>query len=132
MDERAAKGEEAFQHFELVGKFDIRLGVAKVAKADKKMFDNDKFAWLAARCDGVWIVRMVVNNVVDHCIVVDGGRKIVLDSASRFPEMLTKELLCKTEGADVIGMRVASARRLYKQGKKNANGQVLEINSESS
>ncbi len=72
------------------------------------------FEWLAAKTDGVYIVRVLQDPVVDHAICVDARRGVFLDSEEGYPVQLSVRLL-ELRGSDTAKrLRVAEVRQLIK------------------
>ena len=99
----------------LLHRLSFSLTVQKIPKVEMKAFLQDAFAWLANRKSDVWIVRVVENNMVDHVVAIDGSRKLVLDSASRYPFHLRLELLKQLGGSDARALKVVEVRKLLLQ-----------------
>lgn len=103
-----------------VGNFVHRMGIncriKKPSKGVRKMLHTDKlkspFAWLAEGAKGVWIVRLVQVNVVDHCIALDADKSVIYDSEERHPIRITKESLEMCGGPGAKRLRVAEMFQL--------------------
>ena len=93
-------------------KMRMRCDVRKVPRASKEMFKKDPFGWLGGAAHGVWIVRLKQRNVVDHCVVVDGVRGLILDSAEEYPLRLSAEALRLCGGSAATNLEVAEAREI--------------------
>ena len=87
-----------------------RLSLRKPKKHIKRELVEGKkdftFEWLSILREGVWVVRVCQRNVVDHCIAIDGKRRLILDSAERFPLQLCKDALICCCG-DATNLHVA-------------------------
>ena len=93
-------------------KFDLR----KVPKSHMEGFKKNKFEWLGNLDWGVWIVRLVKPRILDHCVVVDGIRKLVIDSAEKHPLVLSSEVLRLCGGGEGENLHVAEAREVRLAG----------------
>lgn len=98
----------------LCRKFDLR----KVPKEYMQCFRADPFGWLGSLDWGVWIVRLVKPRVLDHCIVVDGARKLIFDSAEQYPLRLSAEVLRLCGGGEGDKLHVAEAREVHPEGAR--------------
>ena len=103
------------QLFSTVHGLSSQLSVRRVAKADRGEYMDNPFMWVARRKSGVWIIRVIEQNLVDHCIVVDGSKGLIHDSACRFPMRLSEQLLRRCGGEDARRLVVAEVRELVKQ-----------------
>ena len=65
------------------------------------------FEWLAEFCTGVWFVRLVEDDIVDHCVALDANSGIILDSEEHHPLHLTKDILNSCAGLKERDIRVA-------------------------
>lgn len=99
----------------LLHRLSFLLTVEKVPKAEMSVFKEDSFAWLADRRSDIWMVRVVQNNLVDHVVAIDGSRKLVLDSASRYPLHLIIEVLRQLGGSNARALKVVEVRKLVVQ-----------------
>lgn len=102
------------QLFSIVHKVPAHLKVRRVPKGEKEAFDADSFKWLAHKKDGVWRVRVIEHGIVGHFVPLDGNRGIISDSASRYPFVLTEDLLHLLGGDEAQHLRVAEVRELVK------------------
>lgn len=89
-----------------------RHDLRKVRKSEAHDFKVDKFDWLGSLTRGVWIVRLVEPKVVDHCIVIDGKRKLIIDSAESFPLHLGADVLRQCGGDEAQSLVVAEVRQI--------------------
>lgn len=95
-----------------------RVELRKVEKRCRKQFEEgDKFAWLAAS-NRMWVVRLYQAQKVDHCILVDGSRKLIYDSAERVPIELTPDALRYCGGPRVPKLEVKEVRELVSQRER--------------
>ena len=93
--------------------FDLR----KLQKADFEGFRSDPFGWLGSLHRGVWLVRLVKPRFLDHCVVIDGVRKLIFDSADQYPLGLSADALRMCGGGETEGLLVAEVREV-RQGHK--------------
>lgn len=70
---------------------------------------------LACFSTGVYLVHLRQLGVVDHIVVVDAGRKLILDSEEPYPMTLSEGLLRKCGGDEVKHLTIACGRRLIEQ-----------------
>ena len=87
--------------------------VRKVPKSVKKEFNEDRFLWLGRLERGVWIVRLVRQQESDHCLVVDGLRKLIIDSSEQYPLRLCEEALRLCGGDGENELEVAEVLEVY-------------------
>ena len=86
--------------------YDLR----KIPPASVDEFRKDKVKWLSSLGHGVWIARFLKSGVFDHCIVVDGVRKVILDSAELYSLPLSVESLLKCAGGSFKKVAIAEVR----------------------
>jgi len=60
----------------------------------------------------VWIVRLEQHAIVDHCIVVDAKKKLILDSAKNYPVRLSTATIRMCGGGEAIALPVTEVREL--------------------
>ncbi len=72
------------------------------------------FEWLAAKKDGVYIVRKLQDPVVDHAICVDTRRGVVLDSEEGYPVQLSVRALELCGGEAAKRLRVVEVSQLIR------------------
>ena len=58
------------------------------------------------------MVRLVEPKVVDHCLVIDGKRRLIIDSAEPFPLFLTEDVLRRCGGSEAKNLIVAEVRQI--------------------
>ena len=75
---------------------------------------NRAFEWLAEFCTGVWLVRLVEDNIVDHCVAIDANNGIILDSEECHPLRLTQASLQFCAGPKSKKIRVAEIFQIVK------------------
>ena len=69
--------------------YDLR----KFPRASIERFRRDKFDWISNLDYGIWLVRPLKANLLNHCIVVDGVRRVILESAEQYALPLTVEAI---------------------------------------
>lgn len=63
---------------------------------------------------GVRLVRLRTGNLVDHCIVLDGVRRLILDGHEKRPLHLSTNALRSCSGDNAQRFYIAEVRELYK------------------
>lgn len=105
----------------------VKTSVQRIPKADMSEFKKDGFAYLCGlqQCA---IVRLVERGKVDHVIVVDGRRKLIIDSAARYPLRLERKILKLCGGTSSAKLEVAEVRKivLMNEASKRCHLQVEE------
>ena len=99
----------------MANKVHVWGGRAELGK--NKRVGGDSFKWLAGREKGVYVVRVYERLVTDHCIVVSGSRKLILDSEERYPLQLTEDCLRLCGGVDAKLLKVGEIREVVVQSK---------------
>lgn len=98
-----------------------RVEVRCISKKYLREFEKDQFAWLAAK-DELWLVRLLEMKNVDHCVLVDGSRRLIFSSAEKVPLELTAESLLLCGGPRVPNVHVEEMRELvFQREKKRGN-----------
>ena len=87
----------------------------KVSRNKRTAFNSSGSKWLASRVQGVCVVRLVQANYVDHCVVVDGCRHLIIDSANECPVTLSKKNLKRFAGDSANNARVVDVREVVDQ-----------------
>ena len=87
----------------------------KIPKCDAKVFKENLFAYLASRDSGVYLVHVFQPNLVPHTLVVDAGRKLIIDNAEDFPMRLSESLLLKCSGEAATALRIGEVRKIVSQ-----------------
>lgn len=90
-------------------------------KVQNPDFLLDKFKWMAGVTRGIWIVRLRAANAVDHCVVVDGRKKEIIDGEEKKPMRLCQAALRACGSDDAINLYVAEVREIYKSSKGTQN-----------
>ena len=101
---------------------DMRLGVElrRVPKGEREGFLEDSFAWVLGRDEGVMVVRIMEEEVVDHCVVVDAGARIIVDGCEKYPLELSMDTLRLCGGSEATNIRIAEVSFLVKQRSKSS------------
>ena len=87
----------------------------KIPKSDAKVFKENLFAYLASSDSGVYLVHVFQPNLVSHTLVVEAGRKLIIDSAEDFPMRLSESLLRKCGGEAANALRIREVRKIVSQ-----------------
>ena len=87
----------------------------KIPKGERALFDENPFAYLACRGSGVFIAHVFQPKVVSHTIVVDAGRKLIIDSSEDYPMRLSEELLRKCGGEQATELRIGEVAMIVSQ-----------------
>ncbi len=103
---------------ELLHALPVNLETQCLSKEDTPALRANAFRWFAEEAKGVWIVRLVQSNVVDHCVVIDANEALIFDVAEEFPLMLTEESLQLCGGDDANRLKFAEARQIVEQVRK--------------
>lgn len=77
----------------LVHKLKEKLQFQKLKATEKKILNTDQWFWCTSLTRGIYILRFQGIKKRAHCIVVDGNRKLLLDSAEHYPMELCMEAL---------------------------------------
>lgn len=83
-------------------------------KLQEPEFHSDNKKWVAAVKEGIWIVRFLAGNTVDHCVVVDGAKREVIDSGEKKPMRLCKASIRACGGEDATDLCITEILDLYK------------------
>lgn len=94
---------------------------ARVELRKVKMCGVDPFEWLGNQKRGVFVVRVFKVKEVDHCIVVNARKNIIVDSAEMWPLMFSVETIKMCGGSDLIGLRIGEVREVVAQMSKKGN-----------
>jgi len=76
-----------------------KLTIAGLKKKEKAEMRKDGFGWLVKRDSGIWLVCFCRVNVLDHCVCVDAGRGLILNSVEKWPVSLSVKTLRMCAGA---------------------------------
>lgn len=94
----------------------MRLSFRKFDEAKRVASDpaNAAFSIIENLISGVWLVRLLhtKGHLVDHCIMVDGKRRVIIDSAEIFSIRLCSESLNLCSRDDTLNLRVAEVKEL--------------------
>ena len=86
--------------------YDLR----KIPRDSFDGFRRDKVKWISSLDHGLWIVRFLRSDLFDHCIVVDGTRRVILDSAESHCLPLNVESLHHCAGGSLKKVAIAEVR----------------------
>ena len=86
-------------------------------KKDRELFNINRFAYLAGRESGVYVVHVFEPKVSSHTVVINANRKLIIDSAEEFPMRLSEGLLRKCGGDHAKNLRVGEVRMIVKQNQ---------------
>ncbi len=75
---------------------------------------KDAFRAIAARTSGVFIVRVRSNARVDHALVADGKKGVIIDSEELFVLRLSSDSLERCGGRGALKLRVCEVRVVLK------------------
>ena len=84
----------------------------KSPKADHATYEENPFRYLASREIGVYIVHLAQHRVLNHAVVVDAHRKLIVDSEEEYPLSLTEAVLRKCGGEEADNLQVEDLRLL--------------------
>ena len=87
-------------------------------KGARKDFLHNPFEWILKQEEGVMVVRVVEEGVVDHCVVVDAGERIIVDGCEEYPLHLKIDTLRLCGGSEAANVRIAEVSFLRKQRGK--------------
>lgn len=82
----------------LLHKLKEKLQFKKIRGVEKKLMSTDSWYWVKSLSKGVYIMRLHQPQKRAHCIVVDGNRSLILDSAEHYPMHLCEESLLISTG----------------------------------
>ena len=91
--------------------FDIRRPSKEMRRllSDK---ETRAFSIIGQLKRGVWIVRLCQSQVVDHCVVIDGERGLIFDSAEEYPITLSERTLRMCGGSSANQLHIAEIREV--------------------
>ena len=89
--------------------YDLR----KVPRSSLASFNRNKLEWVCNLNRGVWLVRLLRTDVIDHCIVVDGARRLVYDGAEKHAIRLSVDALIHCGGDKVEKLVIAEVRQIH-------------------
>lgn len=90
----------------------LTCDMLKNREEDRDAFEREAMGWLARVTNGVYMVRLVQKNIVDHCVVVDDDRKLIYDSMGMYPMRLCVEALHVYAGAEASDVKALEVRSL--------------------
>ena len=88
-----------------------------IPKSERAQFNENPFAHLANRGCGVFIAHVFQPKVLSHTIVIDAGRKLIIDSSKTFPMRLSEDLLRKYGGEHATELRVGEVAMIVSQSR---------------
>ena len=97
-----------------------RLEMRRLGKVHRKDFDEDPFVWISKQ-RGRWIARLVEVGVVDHCVFVDGRRRLIWDCVEEYPVALTADTLRLCGGPNARHLQVREVREVVPQKEKKTS-----------
>ena len=86
-----------------------RIELRKLSKSEKTSFNSGRLDCVLQQASGIYIVRIVDDAQVDHCVVIDSEKRIIVDCYEQYPVELSRENLVKCEGDRAIASRVRVA-----------------------
>lgn len=72
----------------------------------------EAFTSLTVASSGIFIVRVLQENVVDHAVAIDAARNVIIDSAENFGIELSVSNLKRCGGNDSTDLRVVEVRQV--------------------
>ena len=96
-----------------IHRFCSRYDLRRVSRASLAGFKKDKLDWVAKLDHGVWIIRLLRTDKVDHCVVVDGARKLIYDGAEEYAIDLSLDALIHCGGGAADKLVIAEARQVH-------------------
>lgn len=90
----------------LVHKLKEKLQFMKLKGVEKRIMKTDPWYWITSLSRGVFVMRLQQSQKRAHCIVVDGNRSLILDSAEHYPMRLCKESLFISAGNPTLNSKV--------------------------
>lgn len=95
------------------------LNVGAIEGPDKALIPKKK------KKNTRWMQKQLLDaamlNYADHCVVVDADRKLILDSASNYPVVLSEGNLARCGGDDATRVRVSEVREAIDQTVRTRN-----------
>ena len=91
----------------------------KLPKTDRSTYNENPFRYLATRETDFYLVHLVQHGVVNHAVVVDARRKLIIDSEEKYPLTLTEEVLRKCGGEEAENLQVEDLRLILDQSTSN-------------
>ena len=92
-----------------------RKEMRKIPKSERVLFNENPFGYLASRGSEVFITHVFQPKIVPHTIVVDAGRKLIIDSPEDYPMRLNEELLRNCGGEQATELRVGEVAMIVSQ-----------------
>ena len=91
----------------------VGVGAQKIQQTEG--YQNNPFSFFANATSGVFLLHLQELDVVDHIIIVDANRKLIFDSAEKFPMRLSERLLRQCGGEEAANLKIVTARHLVNQ-----------------
>jgi len=116
--ERSQRCANVGQVGSLVHKLKVKCQLRRCDLGDLKLMQGQgrerAFEMVASKTEGVWIVRLYQSEVVDHLVVVDVKRKVIIDSEEIYPVKLSVSTLRMCGGPRANKLRVIQLYRMEK------------------
>lgn len=87
----------------------------RIPKSERPVFLSDPFRYISRATSGVYLLHLHQLGVVDHIVVVDANRNLIIDSAEEYPMRCSEELLRKCGGKEAEKLQIIGARILIDQ-----------------
>ena len=93
------------------------IELRKLSKSEKTLFNSGRLDWVLQKNSGICIARIVDDAQVDHCVVIEYEKRIILDFYEQYPVALSRKKLIKCAGDRAISsrVRVAEVRKVVKR-----------------
>jgi len=80
---------------------------------------GEGFRWVGNKKSGIWIVRLIHDGILDHCVGGDNKRGMIFDKEEPAPEELSPQTLDMCGGHGTPGLRIAKVRELV-EGRESS------------
>ena len=93
----------------------VRCRIVRDQELQQAIQNSDRcfaFNKIAARREGVFLVRLREDARVDHAVVVDAGRRVIIDSEETFALALSADILKRCGGDEAKNLRVFELREV--------------------
>ena len=91
----------------------------ELPKTDGSTYNENPFRYLATRETDVYLVHLAQHGVVNHAVVVDARRKLIIDSDDKYTLTLTEEIPRKCGGEEADNLQVEDLRLIVDQSTSN-------------